>query len=277
MSFSSSHRYKTVRRNREKRTLQLSYVEQIKPRLHKSFTFTFTSFSTTIDLSSMSDSHDYEYMNESSISEDLMCPICTSPLEEPVCADQCGHTFCRECITKTFQRMSQCPTCRHALTLDDFRSITTRPFLNQLNQLLVECKRCSKSGIQRGDFKAHIATCAQSVVPCPAATINCDWKGKRDELQSHVVECPLIKVQPIIVGLNEQVKQQADQIRFLYTILKKISKSHIGACHEEAYRSQASAYCDACSNKFTFDSHRRRLHYCPNTDFCSDCVKKHLP
>lgn len=224
----------------------------------------------------MSNDHDYEYMNESSIPEDLICPICSEPLREPVCADQCGHTFCRECITKTFRQMSTCPTCRHSLTLADFRSITTRPFLNQLNQLLVQCKQCSKSGIQRGDFKEHIATCVQTMVPCLAAAIHCDWKGKRDQLQDHIIACPLVKVQPIIADLKAQVTQQSERIRFLCTILEKISDSQTAACQEGGYI-EREACCDVCDKNFNHAKHRRALHFCPNTDFCSGCVKKHFP
>ncbi|CAF0806341.1 unnamed protein product [Rotaria sordida] len=224
----------------------------------------------------MATSDDYEYMNESSIHEDLLCPICTDPLEDPLCANQCGHTFCRKCITDTFRNMSRCPTCRHDLKLEDFHPVTIRPFLNQLNQLLVKCKWCSQINIQRGNFKDHMINCEERMVSCPAAHLKCDWKGQHDKMHDHVNKCPLIKVQPIIDELNASVKQQSEQIHFLYTILEKISKSHSQAC-QERYKARGVARCDMCGKSFTFNEHIRRLHYCPNTDFCSDCVKKYFP
>jgi hypothetical protein len=224
----------------------------------------------------MENRDNYEYMDENSIHEDLLCPLCTDPFEEPLCANQCGHTFCRRCITKTFHSMSQCPTCRQSLKLEDFHPVNIRPFLNQLNQLLVKCKMCSTTNIQRGNFKDHITKCTAAKVSCPAADIKCDWTGQRDQLQDHIRICALIKVQPMISELKELVKQQSEQIRFLYTILEKTSKNHKKAC-QEYYKARGSAYCDICKKKFTFDEHERRLHYCPDTDFCSDCVKKHFP
>jgi hypothetical protein len=224
----------------------------------------------------MASSDLYEYLNENAIHEDLICPICTDPLVEPLCADQCGHTFCRQCITDTFREMSQCPTCRHQLTIEDFRPVITRPFLNQLNQLLVKCKWCPQTNIQRGNFKEHSTKCEQKMVSCPAADIKCNWTGQRDKMQEHMNVCVLMKVQPVIAELNAQVKQQAEQIRFLYTILKKTSNSQQKACKEPTY-GRARAYCDICEQLFTFDEHERRLHYCPNTDFCSTCVEKHFP
>ncbi|CAF2976826.1 unnamed protein product [Rotaria sp. Silwood2] len=224
----------------------------------------------------MATSDNYEYMNENSIHEDLLCPICTDPLEDPVSANECGHTFCHKCIMDTFRDMSTCPTCRRDLTLEDFHPVTIRPFLNQLNQLLVKCKWCSQINIQRGNFKDHSTNCTKVLISCPAAHLKCDWKGQRDKIQSHISECPLVKVQPMIDELNALVKQQAEQIHFLYTILDKTSKSQKKAC-QEYYKANGVAYCDTCKKKFTFGEHKRRLHFCPDTDFCSDCVKKYFP
>ena len=55
-----------------------------------------------------------------------------------------------------FSKMSNCPACRQSLTLQDFHPVTIRPFLNQLNQLLVKCKWCSQINIQRGNIKDHL-------------------------------------------------------------------------------------------------------------------------
>ncbi|CAF1362704.1 unnamed protein product [Rotaria sordida] len=217
----------------------------------------------------------WEHMTENIVDEELFCPICTDPFEEPVCANQCGHTFCRKCIIKTFRITSQCPTCRHTLTIDDFHPITTRPFLNQLNKILVKCKWCSQSNIQRGDFKDHIKTCTKTIISCPAANINCDWKGQPDQIQGHVEVCPLVKIQPTIVELKTIVKQQSEQIRFLYTIFKKTSEHHKEVC-KEAYIKNGLIYCDVCKKQFTINEHQEWLHFCPEADICFNCVKKYF-
>ena len=226
--------------------------------------------------SSMSSSNDYEYVDKKLIDESLLCPICTDPFEDPVCGSLCGHTFCRKCITDALHNTSKCPSCRRDVTLEDFTPAILRPFLNQLNQLFVICRWCSQMNIPRGNFKDHLKSCSKIIVSCPAADIKCDWKGQYDKMQDHVRMCPLVKVQPMIVELNALIKQQSEQIRFLYTILEKTSKSHQKACQEH-YKANGRAYCDICRKRFMFDEHKARLHYCPDTDFCSDCVKKHFP
>ncbi|CAF1528393.1 unnamed protein product [Rotaria sp. Silwood1] len=131
--------------------------------------------------------------------------------------------------------MSRCPTCRHDLKLEDFHPVTIRPFLNQLNQLLVK-----------------------------SVNLKCDWKGKRDKIQDHVSICPLIKVQPMIVELTDLVKQQSEQIRcldtlvkqqlgqirFLYTILETQAKYNIEACEENYVEN--TVLCDICEQKVEF-------------------------
>ena len=220
----------------------------------------------------MTNTYTYEYMNEDAINADLICPLCTEPLEDPLSANQCGHTFCQKCINQTFYIMSNCPICRRPLSLYNFQPVTIRPFLNQLNQLLVKCTICSETNIQRGNFKDHITKCINKNVSCPAVDIKCDWTGQRTQLQDHIRTCPLIKVKPMINELNEVVKQQSEQIRFLYTVFQKISTNHQNACREY-YRARGTAICDRCQNRFTFSDHECRLHYCPNTDICADCVK----
>lgn len=220
--------------------------------------------------------HDqFEYINEGSIDEDLLCPLCTDPLTEPFSARQCGHTFCRQCITNTFQTMDQCPTCRQTLNLDDFHPVNIRPFLNQLNQLLIQCKLCSATNIQRGNFNDHLKACENAGVTCPAADIDCDWKGKRDDLEEHVRTCALVKVQPKINELNNLVKQQSEQIAFLFTILNKVSDCQKDALLKRTIRRNRVS-CDACDMQFTSEDYQQGLHFDPDADFCVKCIKKHF-
>ena len=43
--------------------------------------------------------------------EDLTCPICLRLLYKPS-SIICGHTFCKQCIEKSFESASHCPICR---------------------------------------------------------------------------------------------------------------------------------------------------------------------
>ena len=222
----------------------------------------------------MATEEQFEYVNETSIAEDLLCPICTNPLREPVCSDQCGHTFCRSCITSTYKNLTSCPTCRAALSLEDYRPITVRPFLNQLNQLLVKCNDCSTSNIQRGDFNEHLKRCVAAKSQCAAVSLGCQWQGKRIELQSHVKECELLKIKPYFDRLTIQVQEQAKQIQFLHNILSKISENHKEACKEEYPDSEAC--CDLCEDIYNIGQATSVLHFCPQTDICARCLKQHF-
>ncbi len=59
--------------------------------------------------------------------------------------------------------------------------------INQLNRLLVQCKLCQETGIQRSNYNDHISCiCPKYVIEC---TDQCGWKGCRDILQEHLITC----------------------------------------------------------------------------------------
>lgn len=67
-----------------------------------------------------------EFSNKQSVSKSLFdCPICCSSLIDPI-TTQCGHTFCKQCLSHLPSRYYQCPLCRHTLGR-----------LGKVNQLLV--------------------------------------------------------------------------------------------------------------------------------------------
>ena len=50
----------------------------------------------------------------SSISNELDCQICYSPLHDPL-TSPCGHSFCRACMLRSIDHSPLCPTCRTAV------------------------------------------------------------------------------------------------------------------------------------------------------------------
>ena len=46
--------------------------------------------------------------------ENLTCPICLEIFETPTSV-QCGHTFCRGCISTAVETKAKCPTCQKNL------------------------------------------------------------------------------------------------------------------------------------------------------------------
>eukprot|EP01130_Rhizamoeba_saxonica_P003574 TRINITY_DN1497_c0_g1_i1.p1 TRINITY_DN1497_c0_g1~~TRINITY_DN1497_c0_g1_i1.p1 ORF type:complete len:299 (-),score=59.89 TRINITY_DN1497_c0_g1_i1:199-1095(-) len=54
--------------------------------------------------------------------DEFDCPICVNLLLEPV-TTPCGHTFCRECLTRSLYHSNVCPLCRHVLHISSDKAI----------------------------------------------------------------------------------------------------------------------------------------------------------
>ncbi|KAM4570657.1 zinc-binding protein A33-like [Fundulus diaphanus] len=52
-----------------------------------------------------------------SYAEDLACSVCRTIFTDPVTLP-CGHSFCRQCITKVLNMQQHCPQCRTAVALE---------------------------------------------------------------------------------------------------------------------------------------------------------------
>jgi len=127
----------------------------------------------------------YTYINEDHIDIELKCTICHEPFQLPVNCISCGNTYCQLCIKKWMEQQSSCPSCR--TTGNAFLPVISRVVLNQLNRLVVQCTLCQQTNIQRSNFNDHIScTCPKQIVNC---TDHCGWKGLRENLQAHVIQC----------------------------------------------------------------------------------------
>jgi hypothetical protein len=159
----------------------------------------------------------FEYMNIDSIDEELRCAICTRPFHLPVYSSQCGHTFCQSCIEKWLKNSSSCPTCRHEVTITDYTPVKTRIVLNQLSRLRMKCNSCEQINID--DRNKHEEICLKKIIKCTSSDLNCQWTGKREELNLHLTTCPFMQVRPIVNQLINQLETiretQVEQQRFL--------------------------------------------------------------
>ncbi|CAF1120846.1 unnamed protein product [Adineta steineri] len=155
---------------------------------------------------------DYEYLNESSIDDNLKCAICNDPFEKPY-VTSCDHTFCYTCILQQIQINKSCPLCRSSIeNINNIMPVKTRLILNMLDSLLVKCKFCEKKRIERGSFEDHLKICRKQMnCLCTAADIRCPWNGRRDQLSFHVQQCPYEQIRPVlseILTRNRYLEQQ---------------------------------------------------------------------
>ncbi|KAJ3046738.1 hypothetical protein HK097_000590 [Rhizophlyctis rosea] len=84
----------------------------------------------------------YEYVNQDSVSADLVGSICSYPRDDPVylpCGES-GHEFCRDCVTPWIRDHGWCPSCRSLKRLDDIRPVPLISIRSMLGSLHVQCK-----------------------------------------------------------------------------------------------------------------------------------------
>lgn len=68
-------------------------------------------------------------------STDLECILCSRCLLDPV-TTACGHTFCRDCLTRVLDHGLSCPLCMAVLSIGDYSRGTTE-VLKQAIKILV--------------------------------------------------------------------------------------------------------------------------------------------
>lgn len=155
-------------------------------------------------------------MDEASVDENYKCSICNEPFQYPV-TTPCDHSYCRECIEHWLDEgYSSCPGCRHPLSINSLKPVTTRLILNILDRLIVKCIECGQSGIPRGTFNDHITkSCPKATIFCSASDIQCPWSGPRDELQNHLVDCSYEQLRPVLGSLIDTNRQLEEQIQSL--------------------------------------------------------------
>ncbi|CAF4279856.1 unnamed protein product [Rotaria socialis] len=164
----------------------------------------------------MASNNKYEYLNETSIDELLICHICRSPLVDPI-SSPCQHTACCQCIKRWLKNTSSCPVCRKSLVENDLKPVTERILLQMLNRLKVKCTECGQTDLERGNFNDHIEkACTNSTVECPSAAIKCPWRGQRDQLNDHLATCVFEPIRPMfseLINENQQLKEQVQQLQ----------------------------------------------------------------
>ncbi len=119
----------------------------------------------------------------SMVDENLMCPICRTPLLEPV-TTICDHQFCFDCLTESHKILPLCPVDRTRLRDADIGP-TPRIITNQLDALEVRCPNytagCDKV-IARSMALNHMDRyCGYALVECPEEI--CDKKVPRKDIE----------------------------------------------------------------------------------------------
>ncbi|XP_067008707.1 E3 ubiquitin-protein ligase NRDP1 isoform X6 [Anabrus simplex] len=121
------------------------------------------------------------------VDEELVCPICSGVLEDPLQAPVCEHAFCRACIQEWLSRQPTCPVDRQAITSAQLRPVP-RILRNLLARLCISCDNAvyGCSSIMKLDtLGSHLEECEHNPkrpVPCEQG---CGLIIPKDELRDH--------------------------------------------------------------------------------------------
>lgn len=121
------------------------------------------------------------------VDEELVCPICSGVLEEPLQAPVCEHAFCRGCITEWISRQPTCPVDRQAVTSGQLRPVP-RILRNLLARLCIHCDNAiygCTSVLKLDSLPAHLIECEYNPkrpMPCEQG---CGLVIPKDELKDH--------------------------------------------------------------------------------------------
>ena len=151
-----------------------------------------------------------DYLN--SLNDIYKCPICQKILVNPTDCEECGHSFCNDCIMK-----NECPfKCKKKILKQSSMAIK-----NMLNKLIFKCenKGCNEQ-ISYLNVRSHDESCPFLIITCPNE--NCGKKLPKKDLEKHIKnEC-------------KYALKQCKYCKFLFP--KNKLNEHQNIC-DKAYRS----------------------------------------
>ena len=129
-------------------------------------------------------------------SRHLLCSLCGENFNEVVLPCAGGHTFCRACVLRWFERRRTCPECRAAIPANA-ALVPSRLVKAMVDELRVRCRFGVKeegggwvadatgcpAQLTLDGAAAHEATCGFATTTCPFA--GCGVELRPSEVASH--------------------------------------------------------------------------------------------
>ncbi|XP_054977082.1 E3 ubiquitin-protein ligase NRDP1-like [Sorex araneus] len=138
------------------------------------------------------------------LDEDLICPICSGILEDPVQALHCEHAFCKACINHWFSQQHTCPVDRNVLTFTQLCPVP-RIMQKMLSKLMISCTNAvfgCRAVVQLANLKTHLRDCEHNPKQLVTCAMGCSLVIAKDELPQH--NC--------IEHLHSRIQQQHSHI-----------------------------------------------------------------
>ncbi len=155
------------------------------------------------------------YVHPERISRELICPICTQVLENPVqTADD--HLFCEDELLEWMSRSNEptCPVSNKKLDPDAIRK-PSRIILN----MLAELERY-----------------------CPNRGEGCEWQGESEHLATHIKDCTFKRKEDMV----EEIRRKDEKITSLRTKVEALTKQ---VKRERQKNADLTSEIEICSRK----------------------------
>jgi len=121
------------------------------------------------------------------VDEELICPICSSVLEDPRLAPECEHAFCADCIHEWLSRQQTCPVDRRSISIAELKPVP-RILKNLLSRLEIRCDNESygcTTVVKLDILHMHLKECEHNPKKPVACTLGCGITVPKDEMVEH--------------------------------------------------------------------------------------------
>jgi len=173
------------------------------------------------------------------VDEELLCPICSGVLENPLQAPNCEHAFCSGCIHEWLSRQPTCPVDRQNITPPQLRPVP-RILRNLLYRLQLTCDNSvyGCTAILKLDvLQSHIQECEfnpKRPVPCE---LGCGLVVPKDELKEHncvkelrtvmqTQQAKLVEVQAEVAEGKFQLQEQKRELQLLKEFMRAMGNAN---------------------------------------------------
>jgi hypothetical protein len=126
------------------------------------------------------------------LTDDLICPICSNLVFNPVICKETQCIFCKECITKWVKKIgdsASCPQCQQVFIFD----VLPRLIKNLINRVKLRCffhQQGCQVIVLYEQFISHVKSCEFSTYKCLVSP-QCNFSGTKNEVLSHINICSI--------------------------------------------------------------------------------------
>lgn len=172
---------------------------------------------------------------DGNVDEELICPICSYILEDPVQSPECEHAFCNMCINQWLRHQSTCPIDRTPIQSNQLKPVP-RILKNLLSKLKLKCDYASygcTTIVRLENLSSHLHECEFNPKKPTVCTLGCNIVLMKDELKNHscvrelrkTIDDQQIKIDQLS---GEVTRQKTDLENYIHEL--RILKSFAAKC-----------------------------------------------